>query len=256
MRILRDSRLLRSMLFFPRLAVQRNSPFDGVISIDEGVMLGYRIYPHASNSPLILYYHGNGETVDDYDDLAVDYHQIGASLLVIDYRGYGWSTGQPSANALMTDTSAVHLALPDVLDELKLNPTALYVMGRSLGSISAIHMAVQHSETFQGLIIESGLAHMLLVYFPVGWLPLQYFPDIFGNLRKIRKISILLLVIHGEQDRVLPVRNGQKLYDLCPTPRKTLVRLPEVGHNDLMYRSKKHYFEAIGTLISYAFELR
>ena len=65
--------------------------------------------------PVVVYFHGNGEIASDYGTIAPMYHHAGASLLVVDYRGYGWSTGQPRLSTLLSDTEFVCVALPDIL---------------------------------------------------------------------------------------------------------------------------------------------
>lgn len=252
-----DSRLLRAILFFPRHITRPlnipNHIFDGTISVEDDIQLGYRLYKSPNPKALILYFHGNGEIVTDYDDLSDEYLQLGLSLLVIDYRGYGWSSGTPKGSALLSDVEAVHRALPEILSTTQLQNIPIFLMGRSLGSISAIQLAMLYPDTFSGLIIESGLAHAVLVYLPLGFLPnrfLSWLPDLFNNLLKMRKINLPLLIIHGEKDCVLPVRNGQKLYEASPVGAKTLCRLLNVGHNDLFVRSTDAYFTAIAVFVN------
>ncbi|NDJ84513.1 MAG: alpha/beta hydrolase [Chloroflexi bacterium] len=250
-----DSPLLRHLLFYPRQqpqpSVQRPGIQDGTIPVSDNVVLGYRCYHQAGDERAIVYFHGNGEIASDYDTVAGNYHAIGCSLLVIDYRGYGWSTGEPRATALLEDVPAICAALEDILVPLGLHHWV--IMGRSLGSISTIEMAYRFPDRFVGLILESGLAQVLLVYWPLGWLGVRILaasPDLFGNLRKMRHVALPVLVIHGERDRVLPVRNGQKLYEAAATPAKTLRRLPGVGHNDLMLAARRDYFAAIEAFLN------
>ena len=251
-----DSYLLRSILFFPRRISRPSSipkhVVDGTIPVDDDIEVGYRLYKSINTKALILYFHGNGEIVTDYDDLSAEYLKLGLSLLVVDYRGYGWSSGTPKGSALLSDVEAVHRALPEILDAARLGNVPIFLMGRSLGSISATHMATLYPDAFSGLIIESGLAHVFLVYFPLGFLSsrvLSWLPDLFGNLRKMRNLHLPLLIIHGEKDRVLPVRNGQKSFEAAPATVKTLCRLPNVGHNDLFVRATDAYFGAIAEFV-------
>ena len=113
-----DSPLVSSILFHPRPAKPggSNQPgvTDGTIPVEDEVVLGYRLYAHRPGEPAILYFHGNGEIAPDYDNIAHAYHQIGVSLLVVDYRGYRWSTGTPLASTMPTDAQAVHSALPAI----------------------------------------------------------------------------------------------------------------------------------------------
>ncbi len=161
--LLIDLPFVRAMAFFPRPAfpdtAATSRTFDGKIPVEPGIDLGYRFYNHRK-SATILCFHGNGEIATDYDELAHYYRRhVGASLLVVDYRGYGWSTGKPTFRTLLSDTEAIYEALPDIWSRAGLGgPPALYVMGRSLGSAPAIHLVCTHQGAFCGLIIESGFA--------------------------------------------------------------------------------------------------
>jgi uncharacterized protein len=180
-------------------------------------------------------------------------HQIGVSLLVVDFRGYGWSTGRSLTSALLSDVEGVHNGLPEVLRQANLADKSLYVMGRSLGSISAIEMASRYPETFKGLIIESGFAEVLPWLATMG-LPVQLLGgvDPVGNRAKMSKLDLPLLVIHGERDNLLPVTHGQALYDASPSKQKEILRVPRAGHNDLLYQEADPYFAAIKRLIDVA----
>jgi alpha-beta hydrolase superfamily lysophospholipase len=250
-----DNPLLLSFLFHPRPArpgTHLPNVVDGTIPVEGDVVLGYRLYKYEPGEPVILYFHGNGEIASDYDDLADMYHGIGTSLLIVDYRGYGWSTGQPKVSSLVTDVEAVFAALPTVLEGLG-NPP-LFVMGRSLGSAPAIHLAHTHPEAFKGLILESGFAQILPLLLRLG-LPAQLMsnlPDPIGNLDKIGEITLPLLVIHGERDDLIPVTHGQSLYDASPAEQKKILRIFGAGHNNLLSVGLQEYFTAIGDLLSAA----
>ena len=107
-----DHPLIRTILFYPRPAKpgssHRPNAVDGTIPVEGDVALGYRLFRHEAGAPVIVLFHGNGEIAHDYDDLAPMYHRAGASLLVVDYRGYGWSNGQPRASALLPDACLLY----------------------------------------------------------------------------------------------------------------------------------------------------
>ncbi|MBN2306237.1 MAG: alpha/beta fold hydrolase [Anaerolineae bacterium] len=251
-----DNPLVLSTLFYPRTARPGTHPdpnvHDGRIPVADGVVLGYRLYPHTkSSAPVILFFHGNGEVASDYDMFARDYHRAGASLLVVDYRGYGWSTGKPLVSALLADVEPVIAALPGVLDVVDLAGAPLYVMGRSLGSAPAIHAAHTHPDRFKGMIIESGFARATRLLARLG-LPsvlTDRLPDPVANDKKMAGITLPLLVIHGERDNLIPVENGQALYDASPAAIKRILRVPGAGHNDLLMIGIETYFKALGQFI-------
>ncbi len=151
------------VLFHPTKTGRVPAP-EGAVDIDvtvaEGVSLGCRLFTSSPAAPTLIFFHGNGETVPDYDDIGPFYVREGMNFLVTDYRGYGWSTGRPLTSTLLADSRAVFLQLKDWLAANGYTG-ALFVMGRSLGSACAIEVAVEHSEAVTGLIIESGFAETL-----------------------------------------------------------------------------------------------
>jgi len=201
-------------------------------------------------SPLILYFHGNGEIARDYDSIAPLYTELGISLLVADYRGYGWSGGFPTASSLIRDAPLVFEALEHMLKEAVSEvPQRVFVMGRSLGSAAAIEVARHHQEAIAGLIIESGFAHTLRLLARLGVVleNLGEEQDVFANLTKIGQVSLPILVIHGQADMLIPASEGVALYEgsAAPDDEKRLVLIPGAGHNDLLAVGAAIYFEAI-----------
>lgn len=242
-----DHPTLLETLFFPRTAspVKNGAAsgiIDGHIPVADDVTLGYRCFLARPEFPVVVFFHGNGEIAADYNQIASMFHTIGTSLLVIDFRGYGWSTGRPSVSALISDVEPLAAALPDLLRTLGVVDGARYVMGRSLGSIPAIQMAAQHRELFNGLIIESGFASVKPLLQRRGMeAVLQGQPDPIGNRDKVGTLDLPLLVIHGEDDMLIPVEQGQMLYDASPAQHKLILRLAGVGHNNLLLHVDQYF---------------
>lgn len=139
---------------------------DGLIPIEDGVSLGIRLllqvrddHPETSR-PLVLYFHGNAETVDTYLEPEV-FHPLSASnvsAVVADFRGYGYSTGRPSLATIATDGERVVDALPNFLGQHQLPwpwPGGVYLLGRSMGGLVACHLAALKGRLFEGVILES-----------------------------------------------------------------------------------------------------
>jgi hypothetical protein len=204
-----------------------------------------------ADAPLILYYHGNGEIADDYDDIASLYTRLGISLLVMDYRGYGASGGSPTSSTLLTDAVAVFGALTQICDQHHLKPARLYVMGRSLGSVTAIEIAQHAGETLAGLIIESGFSDTFGLLMRLG-LQVQGAEEGqhgFGNAFKMEQVHIPTLILHGQSDVLIPPTDGQDLYRHCAATTKHLVLIPGAGHNDILMTGMTVYFDAIRAFV-------
>lgn len=252
-----DDPRITSQLFYPRPATPGNSRVtgtkDGTFPVDDDVRLGYRLYtPPNGATAVVLYFHGNGEVASDYDSIAPLFFEIGVSLLVVDYRGYGWSTGTPLTSTLLTD--AVMDGLPALLADSGLADTPLFVMGRSLGSAPSIYVAEQYADRFAGLVVESGFADMPSVMRRLGiMVDLSQVTDMpVGNAKRMESVTLPVLVIHGENDVLLPVENGQKLYDSAGASDKTLLRIPGAGHNDILFVGMAQYMTALRTLFEKA----
>lgn len=239
-------------LFFPRQAQSSAGEGfqDGTIPVEADVVIGYRLWVNYPDKPTILYYHGNGEIAADYNFIAPEFRRIGVNLLIVDYRGYGWSTGTPTFTSLLADVKPVREALPDVLQAV--GKGALFVMGRSLGSAPAIEMAYLYPDDFKGLIVESGFATIVPLLVRRG-IPADSFRETepVGNRRKVAELAMPLLIIHGEQDQLIAVEEGEAIYDASPATLKRILRIANAGHNNLL-RAADRYFSAIADFIAEA----
>jgi pimeloyl-ACP methyl ester carboxylesterase len=249
-----DQPVVLRVMFYPRRSWPCislvSSVHDGRVEVEPDVSVGYSLHLTEPQAPLILYFHGNGEVARDYDSIAPLYTDLGISLLVADYRGYGWSDGFPTASSLVHDAPVVFEALTQMLEEAGTKvPQRVFVMGRSLGSAAAIEVARHHQEAIAGLVIESGFAHTarLLARLGVTLENLDAEQDVFANLAKIGQISLPTLVIHGQADMLIPASEGMTLYEgsAAPDAEKRLVVIPGAGHNDLLAVGATAYFEAI-----------
>lgn len=253
-----DSTVVTSQIFFVRKTPQPLSNshliFNGSIPVTEQVSLGYRYYqspqPYA---PVLLLFHGNGEIVTDYDTLAPFYHVAGASLFVVDYRGYGWSGGVPLVTQMLPDALKVVDALREILAQYGPHQTKLFVKGRSLGSAPAIYAALQRPDVFQGLILESGFADAPSVFRQLGSSLRPLLPENdelpLYNARKLQHIQLPLLIIHGQRDTIIPVTHASDLYDASPVEDKTLIVIEKAGHNDMLIVNPARYFDSIRQFI-------
>jgi len=243
------------LLFYPRPDPEDWKPPDAIdrlVQMDDGVSVGVRLYLVGADNPAILFFHGNGEIASDYDDVGPIYNSYGINFFVADYRGYGKSTGAPSASALIGDAHAVFKDITGWMDENKyLNP--LFLMGRSLGSASALELGVAYQARVHGLILESAFAQTLpllrLVGIPVERLALTE-ENCFGNERKIELFRKPTLIIHAQNDHIIPFNHAQILMERSPASGKQLIMVPGANHNDILYRAGEEYFKAIHQFIT------
>lgn len=249
-----DKREVIQNLFYPRKSNASTNMGDmikdGTISVDEDVEIGYRLYIKHSSAPILLYFHGNGEIASDYDSIAPYYHNVGVSLLVVDYRGYGWSTGTPLTTRLLPDAQKVLDSIDTILSDSGVIPgRPLFLKGRSLGSAPAIYLAMTNPDKLQGLIIESGYADAPSLFRRLGiTIPDDVHDDPalpINNDEKMKKVTIPTLVIHGERDMLIPVHHGKALYENAAAEDKELVIIPGAGHNNILFMDISRYFDAV-----------
>lgn len=236
-----------SPFYFP--AVSGNSLPNATtyfIEVEEGVKIGCALWAKGKEFPTILYFHGNGETVIDYDWTAQFYIDIGVNLFVVDYRGYGLSNGQPTITSLIRDSHPIFHEFKKVIKEEGYKPS-LFLMGRSLGSIPAVELAYHYQDEVKGLIIESGSANnfrRLWHYLESSEME-RLLGEKFLNKEKIASVFIPTCIIHGEFDQIIPVQEGLELYQKSGAGVKDILIISGADHNDLMLRGHTQYFNKI-----------
>jgi pimeloyl-ACP methyl ester carboxylesterase len=247
-----DQPFFLQFIFYPRkdFTPCPSNAFDLSIWVEEGVYISCRFYMGHHDWPWILFFHGNGEVVSDYDDISLFYHQKGLNLVVADYRGYGVSSGSPTLTDLVQDAHILFKKVRENLSE-KNQRGHLWVMGRSLGSISALELAFYHQEVIRGLIIESGFPSVVRILHHLG-IPAQGIglKKIEQEcLDRIKKISIPTLIIHGEQDSLVPLENAEDIYQNLGTQEKEILIIPSANHNDIMLIGFEDYFNILKQFI-------
>jgi len=245
---------IQKILFHPQSHDRTRCP-EGTTDIDVAVSpevtIGCRLFCADPKAPLILFFHGNGETVADYDTIGAHYQQVSLNFLVTDYRGYGWSTGSPSSTDLLEDSRFLYTTLTEQLrSEGYSGP--VFPMGRSLGSACAIDLAALHNDDIGGLIIESGFAETLPLALSLG-LDLEKLgmseEDTFASSMKMAEISKPTFILHGQQDQLIPLWQAEKLMAASGARAKELQIIPGADHNSLIAVGGALYFQAIKQFI-------
>ncbi len=184
--------------------------------------------PPQPGRPVILFLHGNAGEIADRADRLAYFQSQGFGTAFLSWRGYGGSTGSPSESGLLTDTKTAY----DHLRSLGIPPDRIVVVGESLGTGPAVITAA--ANPVAAVILEApysaavDIARRAYPWAPVGLL----MKDQYRSRDHIAAIRAPLLILHGQNDRVIPQGFGKRLYDLAKDP-KTFVSLGPVGHEAL-----------------------
>lgn len=159
---------------------------------------------------IVLYFHGNGNSLGDRPEILSQIADMGLSVLAVDYRGYGGSTGKPSETGLHRDADATY----DQALELGFAPDHIILLGESLGSGVALELASRRQVA--GVMLDSPYTSIVEVaarrfwMFPVRWL----LRDTYRSDIWIRAVHMPILILHGVNDRVVPFDLGQRLSEI------------------------------------------
>lgn len=239
-----------AVLFHPRNDVTPPiaNAMDVTIPVADDIVLEGRFHlADDAGAVNILFFHGNGEVVADYDAIGPKYNARGLNLLTVGYRGYGRSTGSPTASNMLADA---HLVLAWVkkwlAEEQKSGP--LVVMGRSLGSTAALEIAATADPAIAGLIIESGFALTMPVLEKMGLdaaaLGLSE-GDCFGNQDKIANFQKPTYILHGQNDQLISLANAETLQAQSTAHAKEFAIVPRADHNTMIEAVGDMYFNEI-----------
>jgi uncharacterized protein len=223
----------RALMYFPETL--RTAPAAAGLPAAEEVFLdtadgerviAWTITPR-EGQPVVLYLHGNGGALryraERFRALTAD----GTGLVALSYRGYAGSSGKPSEAGLIEDAYAAHAYA------LARYPAAqIVVWGESLGTGVAVALASERK--VWRVILEAPFASTVEIgasaypFVPVRLL----MKDQFRSDQRIEKVTVPVLILHGERDDVVPIASGERLYALIKSPKR-FVRFPEGGHENL-----------------------
>ena len=215
---------------------------------NDGVRLFGWFVESAPRAPVLLWCHGNAGNITHRLPNLAQLVQLGISVFLFDYRGYGQSQGRPSETGLYQDAMAAYSYLVTVR---KIPATRVVVFGRSLGSTVAGYLAGERQAA--GLILESSfpsLEHMARTHYfglPAHWLIRAK----FDLARSLKKVTMPLLVIHGDRDGIVPIQLGREVYEHARAP-KDFYLVRGAGHNDLTTVGGRPYFQRLRAFISQA----
>lgn len=217
----------RSILFQPEGILQAPS-YHGISSMEEitikthdnvNITCWYHAPPD-ENSPLLVYFHGNAFHIGD--EWRVNKYKSfidkNMGVAVISYRGYGKSEGTPTEKGIYIDADST---IAYLINQKKYKEQQLILYGESLGTGVSIEMALKYRK-IKNLILEApytSIEQKGIERYP--WLPVRILiKDRFDSISKIKKIKTPTLVIHGKQDRTIPVLHGKRILDELGSQKK------------------------------------
>ena len=221
----------RRFLYFPdrRLTHPAEAGMNGVqelrLTTDDGeTLVAWHLSPR-NGHPLILYFHGNGGALIDRVPRFRMFAASGYGFLAVSYRGYGGSTGSPSEAGLMRDGEAAYREARARGCE----GDRIVLMGESLGTGVAITLAATREAA--ALVLDSPFSSAVDVaavhyrLLPIRWLMF----DQFRSDLVIRGVHIPVLIVHGDEDRVIPINLAKRLFERANEP-KGFVSVAGGGH--------------------------
>ncbi len=184
--------------------------------------------PTAAEKPVLVYFHGNAGNIGYRADKVRDFIEAGFGVLLVTWRYNAGSGGKPSEASLFADGRAAlaFATSAGVADE------RVVLYGESLGSGIAVALATEHR--VGAVVLEAPYTSIAEVaqhhywYVPAKWLV----RDRFDSRSRIGRVSAPIMVIHGERDRIIPVRFGRRLFDAAPDPKEAHF-IANAGHEDL-----------------------
>jgi uncharacterized protein len=206
---------------------------------------GWWLPANQPNAKVVLYLHGNSQNIGGNLKHANRLHQLGFSVFLPDYRGYGKSEGSfPSEAQVYADAQTAWTYLTQ---HRGINPKQILIYGHSLGGAIAIDLATKHPEA-SGLIVESSftsIADMVhrdpkFAIFPIDLLVHQK----FDSINKVRSLTMPVLYMHGTADIMIPFGMSQQLFDATSSSKK-LVFIPNGGHSNNAEINRSLYFSSV-----------
>jgi uncharacterized protein len=198
------------------------------LATPDGETLVLWLSPASDDRPTILFLHGNAGEIADRADRFAFYQAQGYGVAFLSWRGYGGSTGTPSETGLLTDAKTAY----DHLRGQGIPPSRIVLVGESLGTGPAVITAA--ANPVAAVLLEApysaavDIARQAYPWLPVGLL----MKDQYRSRDHIDRINAPLLILHGENDRVIPQGFGKRLFDAARDP-KTFLSLGPVGHDAL-----------------------
>jgi len=227
------------LLFLPNVAGRQLSATpsamglkytDLSIATDDGETLHGWLIPAGDSRRLLIFFHGNAGNISHRLDSIAVFHRLGLDVLIVDYRGYGQSSGSPGEAGIQRDAEAVWRYATESLDYAA---TSTALIGRSMGGSVAAWLASRTEPA--ALILESAFTSvpdMAAELYPV--FPTRLLARLrLDTLDYLRTVHCPVLIVHSRNDELIPFHHGQSLYEAAPEPRYLLETRGDHNHGFL-----------------------
>lgn len=247
--------LLQRMFIYRPVRTQRVCPVEAGLKAaqvepvsyvtDDGLTLqGWHIPAvgkRRSGVGTLLFFPGNGNHRGRRGTTCRVLSELGLNVFLFDYRGYAENPGRPTENLISTDARAIWRSLTE---QRKIPANEIVIYGESLGGGVSTRLAAElcvQGTSPGGLILCATFSSLLdAAIHNYGWLPVrQVLIERYPSIELIDRVNCPLMVIHGERDRVVPIRLGRELFERGQPSSingiaKRFVTLPNAGHNDIL----------------------
>lgn len=215
------------------------------LETEDGVRIQALKFINPASDIVTIFFHGNAGNLyyrlPDYQRL----RELGTTVLAVSYRGYGKSGGEPSEAGIYLDGKA---AFDYVTGVMGVPEPQIFLFGRSIGSAVAVNLA--QDRDIAGLILVTPLSNARDQATAMGLgFAAPLVEGAFENDRKIKRLNAALLVIHGTDDRIVPIHMGWKLFEAAGG-EKSFHHIEGAGHNDISHRFADHYWNAVSEFIN------
>lgn len=223
-------------LIFPRFPSSYTAgEYTLILQTDAGFNIPASFFPNPDAELTLLYSHGNGEDLGDIQPTLKNFAKRGFQVMAYEYPGYGLGDGKATVRNTFAAAEAAYRYLTQ---DQGIDPRTILLYGRSLGSGPSHFLA--RNFPIGGLILDGAFVSTYRVMTHFSVVP----GDKFQNLRRIRRLDVPVLVIHGMQDEIVPFWHGEALYRAAPEPKRHLW-VEDAGHNDLEEVAGSDYWDAI-----------
>jgi fermentation-respiration switch protein FrsA (DUF1100 family) len=227
--------LLQRSFLFPIPPVGRTAPGaagfpeaeEHVLTTSDGERVILWHVPARPGHPVVLYFHGNGDFLAGFFGRFRELIADGTGIVAVSYRGYAGSGGSPSEQGLLRDAAAAYGFATE-----RYGAERIVAWGFSLGTGVAVALAAE--QPVGRLILEAPFTSIVDVAAPLFWyMPVRWLMrDPFRSDERIARVRVPLLVMHGTNDPVIPIRLGERLFALAHEPKR-FIAFPGGGHENL-----------------------